>query len=178
MCKFMNFNDFLPFPRYFTFLGPKVGKERKVEFRDQKNPHEPLCFACFLSQRHHLWCLGPLFQFFSVLGVKMVNLMKFHNFSAFGLKNAKWAFLRFRAKIHPRNHYVYKVLSNFPAGMLFYHDLFLQKENISCVILISWWIFNFLGNSRFYGKSPKKAYFSLGLEHDPSPFRRQEHLKM
>ena len=38
--------------------------------------------------------------------------------------------MRFRAKIHPRNHYVYKVLSNFPAGMIFYHDFFLQKGNI------------------------------------------------
>ena len=89
MCKFMHFNDFWCLLRYFAFLSPKVEKERKVEFRDQKNPHEPLCFACFLSQRHHLWCLCPLFQFFSVLGVKMLHLMKFHNFSVSGLKNAK-----------------------------------------------------------------------------------------
>ncbi len=89
MCKFMHFDDFWTLLRYFAFLDPKVGKERKVEFRDQKNTHEPLCFACFLSQRHHLWCLGPLFHFFSVLGVKMLHLMKFHHFSVSGLKNAK-----------------------------------------------------------------------------------------
>ena len=89
MCKFMHFDDFWDLLRYFAFLGPKVEKERKVEFRDQKNPHEPLCFACFLSQRHHLWCLCPLFQFFSVLGVKMLHLMKFHYFSVSGLKIVK-----------------------------------------------------------------------------------------
>ena len=47
--KFMYFNDFWDLLRYFAFLGPKVEKKREVEFRDQKNPHEPLCFACFLS---------------------------------------------------------------------------------------------------------------------------------
>ena len=173
----MHFNDFWDLLRYFAFLGPKVEKERKVEFRDQKNPHEPLCFACFLSQRHHLWCLCPLFQFFSVLGVKMLHLMKFHNFSVSGLKNAKWAFLRFRAKIHPRNHYVYKVLSNFPAGMIFYHDLILQKGNISLweyilaiVFSFSWQIHVFTQKASkkgipFPGARARSEHFSSSRAH-------------
>ena len=61
MCKFMHFNDFCDFLRFSAFLGPKVENVQKVQFWDQKNPHEPLCFACFLSQRHHLRCLDPLF---------------------------------------------------------------------------------------------------------------------
>ena len=101
MSKIMHFNDSWDLLRYFAFLGPKVEKERKVEFRDQKNPHEPLCFACFLSQRHHLWCLCPLFSFFSVLGVKIRHLMKFHNFSVLGLKMRNEHFCDFEQKYTP-----------------------------------------------------------------------------
>ena len=53
--------------------------------------------------------------------------MKFHHFSVLGLKNAKYTFLRFGAK-YPRNHYVYKVLSNFPAGMIFIMISFCRKK--------------------------------------------------
>ena len=81
-------------------------------------------------------------------------------------------------KTHPGNHYVYKVLSNFPAGMIFYHDFFLQKENIFCEMLFPDRFLNFLENACVYEKKDiKKAYLSLGLEHDPSPFRRQEHME-
>ncbi len=39
-------------------------------------------------------------------------------------------------------------------------------------------ICNVLVNSCFYEKKHlKKAYLFLGLEHDPSPFRRQEHME-
>ena len=94
--------------RNFTIL-------RKNHFSRQKATKSPQApWKCFAD-----------FSFLSVLGVKMLNLMKFHYFSFCGLKNAKYAFLRFGAKIHPINHYVYKVLSNFPAGMIFYHDFHL-----------------------------------------------------
>ncbi len=166
----MHFNDCWDLLRYFAFLGPKVEKERKVEFRDQKHPHEPLCFACFLSQRHHLWCLCPLFQFFSVLDLKMLHLMKFHNFSVSGLKNAKWAFLRFRAKIHQRNRYVYKVLSNFPAGMIFYHDFFLQKENAFAELYFPDSFCNFLENWCFTKKHLKKGIPFPGARARSEPF--------
>ena len=86
--------------------------------------------------------------------------------------------MRFRAKIHPRNHYVYKVLSNFPAGMIFIMISFCRKEIYSAEFYFPHRFFYFLGISSFYEKKHlKKAYLSLGLEHDPSPFRRQEHME-
>ena len=47
MCKFIHFDEFWDLLRYFAFLGPKVEKERKVEFRDQKTLTNPFVLLAF-----------------------------------------------------------------------------------------------------------------------------------
>ncbi len=75
------------------------------------------------------------------------------------------------SKIHPRNHYVYKVLSNFPAGMIFHHNFFLQKGIIFCGILFSSYIFQFSGKFMFLRKKvPQKGIPFPGARARSEPF--------
>ncbi len=170
MWKIMHFNDFWTLLRYFAFLGPTVGKERKVEFRDQKNPHEPLCFACFLSQRHHLWCLCPLFQCFSVLGVKMIHLMKFHYFSVSGLKMWNEHFCDFEQKYTPETITFIRFWATFPQAWFFIMISFCRKEILFAEFYFPDSFFAFSGKCMFLRKTYKKGMPFPGARARSEPF--------
>jgi len=67
--------------------------------------------------------------------------------------------------------------ATFPQAWFFIMISFCRKKISFAEFYFPDSFFNFLENLCFYEKKHlKKAYLFLGLEHDPSPFRRQEHM--
>ena len=103
--------------------------------------------------------------------------MIFHHFCVFELKSAEWSFLWFRAKIHPRNHYFYKVLSYFPAGTISIIISFCGRDNIFCGIIFQIDFSIFWGIHIFTKKPPQKGIPFLRTRARSEPFSSTRALK-
>ena len=86
-------------------------------------------------------------------------------------------FCDFEQKYTPETITFIRFWATFPQAWFFIMISFCRKKIFSAEFYFHARFFYFLEISCFYEKKHlKKAYLFLGLEHDPSPFRRQEHI--